>query len=89
MRSRLVAWILAAFVAVIATAACDSKPDEQGGRSGFWTSRQPATNGPYRWRLLAVGVGLVLITGTTTIVLVRRAGRRNDGREPKRPWDKT
>ncbi|MBA3539369.1 MAG: hypothetical protein H0T79_07045, partial [Deltaproteobacteria bacterium] len=31
--------------------------------SGFWTSNKPAENGAYRYRLLGIGVGLVLLTG--------------------------
>ncbi len=41
--------------------------------SGFWTSTRPAVGGAYRWRLLAVGVGLATITGLGMWRLVRRA----------------
>lgn len=41
--------------------------------SGFWTSTQPAVGGSYRWRLLAVGVGLASLTGFGMWRLVRRA----------------
>ena len=74
MRSRLVAWSIAAFVALTTLPASADEADrvhaeeQGGGRSGFWTSREPATNGAYRWRLLGIGVGLVLITGTSAIL---------------------
>ena len=41
--------------------------------SGFWTSNRPATNGSYRWRLLAIGVVLASCTGVFMLRLVRRA----------------
>jgi hypothetical protein len=47
--------------------------EEQGGRSGFWTSRRPAKGGAYRWRLLGIGVVLASLTGAGMLVLIRRA----------------
>jgi hypothetical protein len=41
--------------------------------SGFWTSNQPSKHGAYRWRLLAIGVGIGGITGILMWRLVRRA----------------
>lgn len=41
--------------------------------SGFWTSTRPAVGGAYRWRLLAVGVGLAALTGLGMWRLVKRA----------------
>lgn len=41
--------------------------------SGFWTSNRPAEGGAYKWRLLAIGVVLVGITGYGMLRLVRRA----------------
>lgn len=52
--------------------------EEQGGRSGFWTSRAPAKGGAYRWRLLGIGVGLLALTGTGMLVLIRRAKAERD-----------
>jgi len=49
--------------------------EEEGGRSGFWTSRRPAKGGAYRWRLLGIGVGLLAITGTGMLLLIRNARR--------------
>jgi hypothetical protein len=52
--------------------------EEQGGRSGFWTNRAPAKGGAYRWRLLGIGVGLLAITGTGMLLLIRGAKRERD-----------
>ncbi len=51
-----------------------------GGRSGFWTSRQPAKGGAYRWRLLGIGLGLIVLTGGAIVYLIRRANRSNKSR---------
>ena len=51
-----------------------------GGRSGFWTSRQPAKGGAYRWRLLGIGLGLIVLTGGVIMYLIRRANRSNKSR---------
>lgn len=48
--------------------------------SGFWTSNRPAENGAYRWRLLAIGGGLVLVTGLVMWRLVRRASAQRAAR---------
>ncbi len=56
-----------------------------GGRSGFWTSRQPAKGGAYRWRLLLIGLGLIGITGGGITLLIKRANRANAA---PRPWDR-
>lgn len=50
--------------------------EQEGGRSGFWTSRRAAKGGAYRWRLLGIGVGLVALTGTGMLLLIRNA--KND-----------
>ncbi len=55
-----------------------------GGRSGFWTSRQPAQGGAYRWRLLLLGVGLIGLTGGVIVLLIKRANRANATRPD--PW---
>jgi hypothetical protein len=36
--------------------------------SGMWTSRRPAEGGAYRWRIMAVGIGVL---GLTSVLLVR------------------
>ncbi|MGE0869358.1 MAG: hypothetical protein AB7P03_12385 [Kofleriaceae bacterium] len=57
-------------------------PDGVTGRpSGFWTSPLPATHGAYRWKLVAVGVGLLYYTGLGMLVLVRRASVERQRRE--------
>src|SRR5688572_7981981 len=94
MRSRLAACVLAALVGISAAPASAAEPDpdeiharqqSQGGRSGFWTSRAPASGGAYRWRLLAIGVGLVLVAGTGALVLVKRTRRDNAPKKPGEP----
>jgi len=45
---------------------------EEGGRSGFWTSRRPAKGGAYRYRLMGIGVVILLITGYGTLRLIKR-----------------
>ena len=78
MRSLVLALLVALGLgaAMPATAHADETAgyqQEQGGRSGFWTSRAPASGGAYRWRLLGIGVCLLCVTGTGMILLVRRA----------------
>ena len=41
--------------------------------SGFWTSNRPAEGGAYRWRLLGIGVGVMVLTGVGMLRLVKRA----------------
>jgi hypothetical protein len=55
----------------------------RAGRSGFWTSRQPAKGGAYRWRMLGIGLGFMAITGGGIVLLVRRANRANAERQAK------
>lgn len=43
------------------------------GPSGFWTSPYPAKHGAYRYRLLGIGCGLILVTGFVTLRLVKKA----------------
>ena len=43
--------------------------------SGFWTSRRPAKGGAYRYRLLGIGVVLVIATLLFMIRVVRRYER--------------
>jgi hypothetical protein len=47
----------------------DSRP------SGFWTSNRPATHGAYRWRMLAVGGGVLAVTMLFVLRLLLRASR--------------
>lgn len=46
---------------------------QEGGRSGFWTSRSPAKGGAYRWRLLGIGILLADGAGVLIWVLTVRA----------------
>lgn len=52
-----------------------TEEEEGGGRSGFWTSRKPASGGAYRWRLLGIGVGVLALTGGGMLLLIRGAKR--------------
>jgi hypothetical protein len=51
------------------------------GRSGFWTSPHPAKT-PYRWRMMAIGGGLLAITGFVMLRLVKKASRERAARKP-------
>jgi hypothetical protein len=93
VRRLVIALVLAC---VAGTAAADGPADEtpQPPReheilrerpSGFWTSNVPAQNGAYRWRLLGIGVGLVVITGLITLRAVRRANRERPAQPGMRP----
>jgi hypothetical protein len=50
------------------------------GPSGFWTSPHASKHGAYRYRLLLIGVGLVVITGLVTLRLVKRASAERAAR---------
>ncbi len=41
--------------------------------SGFWTSNVPTPNHPYRWKYMAVGMGVCSAMGVLVLVLIRRA----------------
>lgn len=45
--------------------------------SGFWTSGRPAVGGAYRYRLLGIGTGVMLVTAVVMVWVVRRYPRRN------------
>jgi hypothetical protein len=51
----------------------DSRPARP---SGFWTSTRPAQGGAYRYRLLAIGVAVMLITLGFMLWVIRRKGQR-------------
>ncbi len=40
--------------------------------SGFWGGAKRGEGGAYRWKLLYVGVGLVLLTGAGILVVLKR-----------------
>lgn len=52
-----------------------------GGRSGFWTSRQPSQGGAYRWRLLGIGLVLIVVMGLAIVMLIKRANKSNAARD--------
>jgi hypothetical protein len=41
--------------------------------SGFWTSPLPATHGSYRYRMLGIGVALVLLMGIIVARAIKKA----------------
>lgn len=43
--------------------------------SGFWTSTRPAQGGAYRYRLLGIGVAVMLMTGGFMLWVIRRKGQ--------------
>ena len=91
---RLVIYLL--LLAAPGPASADGPADEKPTRrehevlrerpSGFWTSNKPAEGGSYRWRLLAIGGGLLAITGFGVSRLVKRANEERK-HPPRRPWD--
>lgn len=60
----------------------------EGGRSGFWTSREPAKGGAYRYRLLLIGLGLIGIMGGAIVYFIKRANKSNKAarRDPWADW---
>lgn len=69
-------------------AGAAAQPDETGSvmpryepvlrkPSGFWTSGRPAVGGAYRYRLLGIGTGVMLVTAGVMIWVIRRHPRRN------------
>jgi hypothetical protein len=51
------------------------------GPSGFWTNPHPAKGGAYRWRMMAIGGGLLVITGFVMLRLVKRANAERRARK--------
>jgi hypothetical protein len=51
------------------------------GPSGFWTNPNPAKGGAYRWRMMAIGGGLLAITGFVMLRLVKRANAERSARK--------
>jgi len=51
------------------------------GPSGFWTNPHPAKGGAYRWRMMGIGGGLLLITGFVMLRLVKRANAERNKRK--------
>jgi hypothetical protein len=49
------------------------------GPSGFWTNPHPAKGGAYRWRMMAVGGGFLLVTGILVLRLVKKTERDRRG----------
>jgi hypothetical protein len=53
----------------------NAKPLDWKGPSGFWTNPHPAKGGAYRWRMMAVGGGVLLLTGYMMLRLIKSAKR--------------
>jgi hypothetical protein len=58
-----------------------AKYDDWKGPSGFWTNPHPAKGGAYRWRMMAVGGGFLLVTGFLMVRLVKKANAERDRRK--------
>jgi hypothetical protein len=43
--------------------------------SGFWTGTRPAKGGAYRWRLLAIGIGVICVSTFLTVRFIRKQSR--------------
>lgn len=72
---RLVLLVVLAFATPTAFAQSAQEQEAMSqpqGRSGFWTSPHPAKT-PYRWRMMAIGGGLLAITGYVMWRLVKKA----------------
>lgn len=83
MRALVIAFVVCLGVGTAAPAAAAPPTTHEviyTRPSGFWTSNRPAQGGAYRWRLLAVGVALLGITGFGMVRLIRRAAADRDAR---------
>lgn len=52
----------------------------RGGPSGFWTSARPAQGGAYRYRMLAVGLLALGITGFFVVRMLRKISAQRPAR---------
>ena len=76
---RLVLFVVLAFAAPVYAqqAPMTENPraqqqDDWKGPSGFWTNPHPAKGGAYRWRMMAIGGGFLLLTGALVLRLVKK-----------------
>lgn len=60
-------------------------PRQRPRPSGYWTGYRPGTGGAYRWRMLAIGIGVLAITALLVIRMLRRAPNRSVGRKRSAP----
>ena len=51
------------------------------GPSGFWTSPHKSTHGAYRYRLMGIGGGLLLVTGLLVYRLIKKANNDRNRRD--------
>ena len=52
------------------------KPDRLTHKpSGFWLSSKPAKGGAYRYRMLLIGLAVLLLSAIPVVRLLRRASR--------------
>jgi hypothetical protein len=77
---RLVLLVVLAFATPVAAesepAARTENPDAKldwKGPSGFWTNPRPAKGGAYRWRMMAIGGVVLLITGYAVWRLIKNS----------------
>ena len=84
----LVLWFLLAFAGPAyaqqapLTENHNAKLNDWKGPSGFWTNPHPAEGGAYRWRMMAVGGGFLLLTGYLMVRLVKKANAERSRRAP-------
>jgi len=79
---RLVLLVVLAFAAPVAPAFGQQAPmtdnprareqSDWKGPSGYWTNPHPAKGGAYRWRMMAIGGGFLLVTGFLVLRLVKK-----------------
>jgi hypothetical protein len=88
---RFVLWLVLAFSAPVYAQAQQAPMTENPqaqqsdwkGPSGFWTNPHPAKGGAYRWRMMAVGGGFLLVTGYLMMRLVKKANADRASRAQK------
>jgi hypothetical protein len=81
MRRLVLLVVLALSPMAFAQSAPPEPIPQPHGRSGFWTSPHPAKT-PYRWRMMAIGGGLLAVTGFVMWRLVKKASTQRAARKP-------
>ena len=86
---RLVLLVVLAFAAPVyaqqAPMTENARAREQSdwkGPSGFWTNPHPAKGGAYRWRMMAIGGGFLLVTGFLVLRVVKKTNAERAARRP-------
>jgi hypothetical protein len=66
---------------VLTERAHEETQSQWKGPSGYWTNPHPTKGGAYRWRMMAIGGGLLVITGFVMLRLVKRANAERNARK--------